>query len=352
MIYLVIYQFILVPPASMYIKEPLYFKYPSPGDTDTEIWASQCVKPLTFPHNYEYTVELTLPEMPQNMDMGVFMIRLILLHDGKGSRGALQESMIKRIEERPLMLRWKNPTLMYIRSLIFSIPRILLDLVGLNWFEEKQTLRTTMISREPFPHSSTEQCLLVVINNPKLNLYDSHIVVIPQLEGWRYFGYYWFYTSFFLGVSMLTSVIMSLIIGVYLFYWIRKYFALRKVQGNHPEKDYHRDERKLPKQNEIEYIGLDDDLEDNEWEDLVGKEEQEILDEVEVESLDISDLEGEEDEKLGEIFLEDDNSDDLKLEHTEEDVSIKKEKDELGDGDIIKEELNPRAKRDNIFKDL
>lgn len=220
--YLILYKFVLVPPASILVKSPLYFKYPPPGHSDS-IWAYQCIKPLTFPHSYEYTVELVVPEMPQNMDMGIFMVKLILL---KGDTRPRRVHDIPRLEylqfdERPVMLRWKNSTLMYIRSLIFAIPRIFLDLIGLNWFDEKQVLKVKVMENEPFPHGRDEQCIIVMVNNPKLNVYEAKITAVPQLFGWRYYGYYWFYTSMFVGISTLTTMIMSMIVGVVLFVWIR-----------------------------------------------------------------------------------------------------------------------------------
>jgi len=179
-------------------------------------YARGCLSPFGEGQTYDYAVSLTLPESPLNYNVGVFMTRLVLFssesamtnltktHTAPLALLTLDEVLdipgVSAAGERSLVLRWKSPLVRQLWTWAFALPMAL----GLGWFEERQTLETTILHAEAFvpprgsdynkpsvlppqesPEAQRTQCFALLLNSPALQLYDAHIYVDANIGGLR-----------------------------------------------------------------------------------------------------------------------------------------------------------------------
>lgn len=243
-IYLSFYFLVLRPPAVPVLIQPLNLRYPDPGSSDY-IYAYHCIAPVTYPQTYNWKLSLEMPENPPNFDAGVFMVSLALYPPDqlptepqsqvrdmfyqhlRGNAGnpsvELQETGNNmRIGSRPLMLRWRPALYRVFQTLVFMVPRMTSDILGLGWFEETQLMEVNMIEKHVASKNATyssKQCFVVSINNPTVQIYKATVQATVLLEGWRYLLYSWFWTCFFIGSFLIFGgliIIVSLYLSVVL----------------------------------------------------------------------------------------------------------------------------------------
>lgn len=162
---------------------------------------------------------------------------------------------VTAVAERPLMLRWKSPLLRTIYTYLFAIPLSM----GISWFQEVQTLETTILSSEVFlaPESSTttttddrpftyqnpprsreydtassssarksaQQCYAILLNSPTVQVYSAQLTVDADIGGLRYVLYSFFTNclntnvlSFFIHQLLLLSLLLHVLVS-----WISDY---------------------------------------------------------------------------------------------------------------------------------
>lgn len=282
----------------MVITSNIHFKYPDYGENH-HIYAYKCLHSFTYPHYYEYSISLNLPEMPSNFEQGVFMVKLILLDDKIDFKYMNQkyirylELKSDRVTEKPMILKYKNEWYRMISTFVYAFPRLVSDFFGFNMFEETQRLTTIFNDHfQPNP-SSYEQCILVVINNPKINIYDAKITARVKLSTFKYIFYSWFLTSSFISIVLTSWVISTFVLSLYLY---RKW-VLWKMNRNlieieeseeESEESMDRDDTHRPKI-DVDDGGLlmeDDEITHKQVEKLIEEfEESEIIDINEVEEV-------------------------------------------------------------------
>lgn len=259
-IYLIVYYLVVIPPVKEHIKHDLDLKYPisksanlisKPSDTfwptsylfDSNIYSLECVKPMTYPHLYDWILYLKLPEAPVNFEAGVFMVKIILfpemdkinslfpatlktqLHNSIQSFLKLKMNNLTNVQkkhlenisfvsEKHMMLQWKSNSYRTFQSFLYSFPNFFFQFLGFDQlFEETQSLQTLLISKA---FSSKEklnhQCFLLSINNPNLIIYKASLEINVVLEGWKFYSYYWFWTSFFIGSTIIYIIVIFIIL--------------------------------------------------------------------------------------------------------------------------------------------
>lgn len=233
-LYLAFYYFILVPPRVVSIFQPLNLRYPDPNVNDY-IYAYHCISPVTYPQQYNWKLSLQVPESPTNFDAGVFMVSLALYPPDqlptqppeevrdmfyrhlKGNVGnpsvelePIGDKSI-RIGSRPLMLRYRPDVYRFLHTLVYMVPRLVADILAVEWFEETQHMELNLIERHVTTRNSTlttKQCFVVSINNPRVQIYSASVEATVLLEGWRYVLYYWFWSSLFAGTGLIFGLLV------------------------------------------------------------------------------------------------------------------------------------------------
>eukprot|EP01122_Echinamoeba_exundans_P002242 TRINITY_DN12203_c0_g1_i1.p1 TRINITY_DN12203_c0_g1~~TRINITY_DN12203_c0_g1_i1.p1 ORF type:complete len:425 (-),score=52.82 TRINITY_DN12203_c0_g1_i1:230-1504(-) len=242
--YFLFYMYWVVPPSSLIFSSPLHFSHadsaalelqqtlvsskhyaatvaplgaltdPSKVDHYRDLSAvlypvaRTCIGPLTTGTKYDYTIDVTLPETPANLAAGNFMVRLFLYSDGTAAPEnphfpqSGSKSTRATMAHRSISMRYRSGLRRSLYAFVFAIPIAL----GISWFDEYQTISTTLIHDLAHTGDSGEICLAVSVNNPRIQIYEGSINIIAKLEGLRYWCYHWFLTCFLIGSSIFFSI--------------------------------------------------------------------------------------------------------------------------------------------------
>jgi len=193
-----LFYYILVP--NVAVETPIYFIYPHPllNLTQDKPRAELILNPrlVTAGQDYDVYVTLELPESPENVQTGMFMISTEFY--------AKEEAVHK--SERPSRLRYKSGLLDMISTAFFALPLVL----GIS--EQKQYIAVRMVERLNKYFSS----VVITLSKTDVQVYSATFSMTAQLSGLRYWLYHWFFTSFTVGT--LTILFCQLtIVG---FIWI------------------------------------------------------------------------------------------------------------------------------------
>lgn len=186
-----------MPPPTSY-PSPLHCTYPF-----AEFYLSDGKRLLSPGHFYTITVELDLPESPENSQIGMFMVNLTLYSYTGGQIAA---------SIKPTILRYKSSLLQIFSTVFYSLPLVL----GLTEEKQKQSIVMFDDYQEPFTEGSIYA--RVTILSHKIQLYNVELTFDAIFSGLAYYLYYW-------PISM-TAIIVSGIffsfIAVTLMMWARR----------------------------------------------------------------------------------------------------------------------------------
>jgi seipin len=179
--------------------------------------ARTCIGPLTTGTKYDYNIDMTLPETPANLAAGNFMIRLFLYSDGVAAPENPHfpplgtKATRTTIAHRSVSMRYRSGLRRTLYSVVFAIPIAL----GISWFDEYQTISTTLIQDLAHTGDSGEICVAISVNNPRVQIYEGSITIIAKLEGLRYWCYHWFLTCFLIGSSIFFGIYGFTALGLF-----------------------------------------------------------------------------------------------------------------------------------------
>jgi len=158
--------------------------------------------PLYLGELYDVSVHLTLPETPQNLDIGVFMVETELLF---AASAEVQEN------NHRALARSRRPVSIPYRTWISSLARDVLLLPVrflMGWYAPERAISIVTIEdwKEDWNYTRLPTGVKVTLSDPRLNIKHASAHFDLKLSGFRYWMYYWFWTTFVLTVALLTSM--------------------------------------------------------------------------------------------------------------------------------------------------
>jgi len=127
------------------------------------------------------SISLEVPETPNNINLGMFMVTLHLYSD---------QNQTIAYANRPCMVRYRSWLLRRMHTIIFSG----FSLVG--WYEEKQLLDVPLLQYFQIAKNYGRVRAEVSLSNSGIQIYSSHLEIRAILSWFRYFLLNWPITSF------------------------------------------------------------------------------------------------------------------------------------------------------------
>eukprot|EP00960_Hanusia_phi_P066680 766453-Hanusia_phi.AAC.4 len=138
-------------------------------------------------------ISLILPESPVNVDLGPFMVKVVVFDKQDHVVGEGSRSMI---------LRHKSSLLQTMSTVFYSIPLVL------GFTSEHQIIRGTVVQLISFPKGGLQRAT-VSISDSRLQVYSATVDISFVLTGFRYYLYHWFITSMVIGTIVISNLYVS-----------------------------------------------------------------------------------------------------------------------------------------------
>jgi len=191
-------------------------------------------------HPYDVSVQLELPESPQNGKLGVFMVTAeVFTRDNSSIKAS-----------KPAMIRYKSNLLKWMITCVYALPLIF------GFTEEKQFLVIPVIEKINSPFSR----VTVSLSKP-IELYGASVTVHARLTGIQWLVHTYFYSSAIMGI---TGIFLMEILGLLVAYAFNSWVVSLPSPPETGEREGEgEEEEEVPKENqqeEEEYIsGTEED---------------------------------------------------------------------------------------------
>mmetsp|Transcript_28017 Transcript_28017/g.45482 ORF Transcript_28017/g.45482 Transcript_28017/m.45482 type:complete len:410 (+) Transcript_28017:89-1318(+) len=224
-LYLVMY-YVLVPVP--HYQQPLFFDYRTKGSDGASVPTAYAqfvplrfgadaktgtpVQPLgsRFLHSGQVVdafVSLRVPESPENINAGMFMLELEML--------ALDGTVIASTA-RPLMLRYKSRAVRIMQTVFYALP------LTLGLIEEEQSFHLSLMPSYTEASVAPLHRVRVTLSNPRFHVYSASVRLVTRMSGISYYMYHYRLLSAFIGILGIVMV-EAFLWGLYsLYIWLTR----------------------------------------------------------------------------------------------------------------------------------
>ncbi|KYQ91560.1 EGF-like domain-containing protein [Tieghemostelium lacteum] len=182
---------------------------------------------------YNIYLELELPESPKNIDMGMFMVCMVINNNDKWSPNRIHSNC------KPAMLKYTSPQLKNVKNFVNMVPFIF------GFYEEKQYIHLPMIENLLSTRYYHTISIEVTIMNSDIQIYSSSLKIMANLSGIEYYLYYYPSLSFIIGVGCLFIFWLTTIAFTFVAVYLYRYFKthdMEIVSQEHIEEDHEEQE--------------------------------------------------------------------------------------------------------------
>lgn len=215
--------------------------------------------------SYSVLIKLELPETPENLNMGMFMVNMEV--NGASSntidvgeyrwskrRGVKEiEKPITLSSSKSMTMRYKSPLLRYGFTFLFW-PLLMFDFIHESQVLDEMLFQNLMLDQKSYNWTAS-----IYLENPSIEVYSANIDVVAQFSGIQYLLYRWPVVSFVFG-TLIFFVPTFFICAVlfYVFVWKLFFGAVPENEDNfHRNAPRRRPENRPPPPVEVppvEYI--------------------------------------------------------------------------------------------------